>query len=54
MDIILIILICGGIIGVGKALEEMKRKKTEKSELKERLGDDYDEFIQMRENKRKR
>ncbi len=52
MDIILIILICGSVIGVVKALQEMKIKKHEKAALKEKLGDDYDEFIQMRNKKR--
>ncbi len=53
MDIILLILIVGSFIGVGKAIQEMRKKKQEKSDLKEKLGDDYDEFIQMRKDKRK-
>lgn len=53
MDIILIMLILGSLIGVGKAIQEMRKKRDEKFELKEQLGEEYEEFIQMRKNKRK-
>ena len=53
MDIILLMLIFGSLIGVGKAIQEMRKRKQEKSDLKERLGEDYDEFIKMRNDKRK-
>ncbi len=53
MDIIFLMLIFGAFIGVGKAIQEMRKKKQEQSDLKEQLGDDYDEFIKMRNEKRK-
>ncbi len=53
MDIILLMLIFGSLIGVGKAIQEMRKKKQESSDLKEQLGDDYDEFIKMRNDKPK-
>ena len=53
MDVILLILIVGSLIGIGKAIQEMSKKKQEKSDLKEKLGDEYDEFIRMRKDKRK-
>jgi hypothetical protein len=54
MDIILLMIIAGSLIGVGKVIQEMKNKKQEKAELKERLGDEYEEFVKMRNDKRKR
>ena len=53
MDIIFIILIFGCFVGAGKAIQEMKKKKREKFELKKRLGNEYDEFINMRKEKHK-
>lgn len=53
MDFIFMILAFGSLIGVGKAIQEMKKKKQEKAELKEKLGVEYDKFIEMRNNKKK-
>lgn len=54
MDIILIMLILGSLVGVGKAIQEIRKKREERSELKERLGNEYEELIQMRKNKSKK
>ncbi|HCD53265.1 MAG TPA: hypothetical protein DEQ34_12500 [Balneolaceae bacterium] len=52
MDILLIILVGGSLVGVYKAIEEMRKRKDREIELREKMGDDYDLFIEMRNKKK--
>lgn len=52
MSFIFLILALGCLGGVFKAISDMKEKKKAQAELKEKLGVEYDAFLEMRSKKK--
>lgn len=54
MTEILLILVLGCLIGVYKVIVDMKSKKQEQKELKDKLGNEYDLYMKMRNDRKKK
>ncbi|MEO9884521.1 MAG: hypothetical protein ABJR05_12220 [Balneola sp.] len=53
MTEILLILILGCLITVYKVIGDMRSKKQEQKELKDKLGEEYDMYMEMRHDRKK-